>query len=162
MKRLEITLERSERRAQIVRDRIRKCFELLNRGLELPRPFVHAALEILIQPAHFVLGPLPQRVDAVQRVLVFERIREELAQNKTVHAAVDSGFQHAMPAIVDSNLTTVLTALFLFQFGTGPVQGFAVTLIIGILASFLSAVFVTRTFFLIWIQRRPTAAALPI
>ena len=99
-------------------------------------------------------------VDA--NVLVFERIREELAQNKTVPAAVDAGFQHAMPAIVDSNLTTVLTALFLFQFGTGPVQGFAITLIIGILASFLSAVYVTRTFFLIWIQRRPAAAALPI
>ncbi|MBI2402229.1 MAG: protein translocase subunit SecD [Gemmatimonadetes bacterium] len=99
-------------------------------------------------------------VDA--NVLVFERMREELAQNKTVHAAVDGGFQHAMPAIVDSNLTTVLTALFLFQFGTGPVKGFAITLIMGILASFLSAVFVTRTFFLIWIQRRPALKELPI
>ena len=67
-----------------------------------------------------------------------------------------------MPAIVDSNLTTVLTALFLFQFGTGPVKGFAITLIIGILASFLSAVFLTRTFFLIWIQRRPTLKEFPI
>jgi preprotein translocase subunit SecD len=95
-------------------------------------------------------------------VLVFERIREELAQNKTVRAAVDAGFLHAMPAIVDSNLTTVLTALFLFQFGTGPVKGFAVTLILGIMASFLSAVFVTRTFFLIWIQQRAATKALPI
>jgi preprotein translocase subunit SecD len=99
-------------------------------------------------------------VDA--NVLVFERIREELAQNKTVRAAVDGGFLHAMPAIVDSNLTTVLTALFLFQFGTGPVKGFAVTLIVGIIASFLSAVFVTRTFMLIWIQRRGGAKELPI
>jgi preprotein translocase subunit SecD len=99
-------------------------------------------------------------VDA--NVLVFERIREELAQNKTVRAAVDAGFLHAMPAIVDSNLTTVLTALFLFQFGTGPVKGFAVTLIVGIIASFLSAVFVTRTFFLLWIQRRAAAKELPI
>jgi len=99
-------------------------------------------------------------VDA--NVLVFERIREELAQGKTVHAAVDGGFQHAMPAIVDSNLTTVLTALFLFQFGTGPVKGFASTLIIGIMASFLSAVFVTRTFFLVWLHRRPGLAELPI
>jgi len=99
-------------------------------------------------------------VDA--NVLVFERIREELAQNKTIRAAVDGGFQHAMPAIVDSNLTTVLTALFLFQFGTGPVKGFAITLIIGILSSFLSAVFVTRTFFLIWIQRRPTLKEFPL
>lgn len=109
--------------------------------------------------AGFILS-VGMAVDA--NVLVFERIREELAQNKTVRAAVDAGFDHAMPAIVDSNLTTVLTALFLFQFGTGPVRGFASTLIIGILASFLSAVFVTRTFFLIWIQRRPAAKELPI
>jgi len=99
-------------------------------------------------------------VDA--NVLIFERIREELAHNKTVRAAVDAGFQHAMPAIVDSNLSTVLTALFLFQFGTGPVKGFAVTLVLGILASFVSAVFVTRTLFLIWIYRRPTMKELPI
>jgi preprotein translocase subunit SecD len=57
-----------------------------------------------------------------------------------------------MPAIIDSNITTVLTALFLFQFGTGPVKGFAITLIVGIFASFLTAVFVTRTLFLIWLQ----------
>jgi preprotein translocase subunit SecD len=91
-------------------------------------------------------------VDA--NVLIFERIREELKAGKTARVATDLGFQHAMPAIVDSNLTTVLTALFLFQFGTGPVKGFAVTLIIGILASFITAVFVTKTFFLIWLARR--------
>jgi preprotein translocase subunit SecD len=56
----------------------------------------------------------------------------------------------------------VLTALFLFQFGTGPVKGFASTLIIGIMASFLSAVFVTRTFFLVWLHRRPGLTELPI
>jgi preprotein translocase subunit SecD len=99
-------------------------------------------------------------VDA--NVLIFERIREELRRNKTVRMAVDAGFQHAMPAIVDSNLTTVLTALFLFQFGTGPVKGFAVTLTVGILASFVSAVFVTRTLFLIWVHNRPAAKELPI
>jgi preprotein translocase subunit SecD len=99
-------------------------------------------------------------VDA--NVLINERIREELAHNKTIRAAVDAGFQHAMPAIVDSNLSTILTALFLFQFGTGPVKGFAITLVLGILASFLSAVFVTRTFFLIWIHRRPAMKELPI
>jgi preprotein translocase subunit SecD len=109
--------------------------------------------------AGFILS-IGMAVDA--NVLVFERIREELGQGKTVRAAVDGGFQHAMPAIVDSNLTTVLTALFLFQFGTGPVKGFAVTLIIGILASFVSAIFATRTFFLMWIQRRAAGKELPI
>ncbi|MFQ6046701.1 MAG: protein translocase subunit SecD [Gemmatimonadales bacterium] len=99
-------------------------------------------------------------VDA--NVLIFERIREELAQSKTVRTAVDSGFQHAMSAIVDSNITTVLTALFLFQFGTGPVRGFAVTLIVGILASFITAVFVTRTMFLTWLQLRPAVKELSI
>jgi len=109
--------------------------------------------------AGFVLS-IGMAVDA--NVLIFERIREELKANKTHRAAVDAGFEHAMPAIVDSNLTTVLTALFLFQFGTGPVKGFAVTLILGILASFLSAVFVTKTFFLIWLERRTMTKELAI
>jgi preprotein translocase subunit SecD len=99
-------------------------------------------------------------VDA--NVLIFERIREELAAGKTVRLAVDEGFRHAMSAIIDSNVTTVLTALFLFQFGTGPVKGFAVTLILGIAASMITAIFVTRTLFLIWLDRKPTMATLSI
>jgi preprotein translocase subunit SecD len=99
-------------------------------------------------------------VDA--NVLIFERIREELAAGKTVRLAVDEGFTHAMSAIIDSNVTTMLTALFLFQFGTGPVKGFAVTLILGIAASMVSAIFVTRTLFLIWLDRKPTMATLSI
>jgi preprotein translocase subunit SecD len=99
-------------------------------------------------------------VDA--NVLIFERIREELLHGKTVRLAVDEGFKHAMNAIIDSNVSTVLTALFLFQFGTGPVKGFAVTLIMGIVASMVTAVFVTRTFFMIWLQRRPTMTTLSI
>jgi preprotein translocase subunit SecD len=99
-------------------------------------------------------------VDA--NVLIFERIREELLHGKTVRLAIDEGFKHAMNAIIDSNVSTVLTALFLFQFGTGPVKGFAVTLIMGIIASMVTAVFVTRTFFMIWLQRRPTMATLSI
>ena len=99
-------------------------------------------------------------VDA--NVLIFERIREELLHGKTVRLSVDEGFKHAMNAIIDSNVSTVLTALFLFQFGTGPVKGFAVTLIMGIIASMVTAVFVTRTFFMIWLQRRPTMATLSI
>jgi len=99
-------------------------------------------------------------VDA--NVLIFERIREELAAGKTVALAVDEGFTHAMSAIVDSNVTTVLTGLFLFQFGTGPVQGFAVTLILGIIASMISAIFVTRTLFILWLNRKPAMATLSI
>jgi preprotein translocase subunit SecD len=109
--------------------------------------------------AGFVLS-LGLAVDA--NVLIFERIREELKLGKTGRAAVDAGFQHAMPAILDANITTVITAAFLFQFGTGPVKGFAVTLIIGIVASLVTAVFVTRTFFLIWLQRRGAAEGLSI
>jgi preprotein translocase subunit SecD len=99
-------------------------------------------------------------VDA--NVLIFERIREELLHGKTVRLAVDEGFKHAMNAIIDSNVSTVLTALFLFQFGTGPVKGFAVTLIMGIIASMITAVFVTRTFFMIWLQQRPAMSTLSI
>jgi preprotein translocase subunit SecD len=99
-------------------------------------------------------------VDA--NVLIFERIREELAAGKTVALAIDEGFSHAMSAIVDSNVTTVLTGLFLFQFGTGPVKGFAVTLVLGVLASMVSAIFVTRTLFILWLNRKPTMATLSI
>lgn len=99
-------------------------------------------------------------VDA--NVLIFERIREELAGGKTPRTGVDSGFQQALSAIIDSNLTTLITALILYQFGTGPVKGFAVTLSIGIVASFFSAVFVVRTFMLIWLETRPPSAELSI
>ncbi|HEY3011523.1 MAG TPA: protein translocase subunit SecD [Gemmatimonadales bacterium] len=99
-------------------------------------------------------------VDA--NVLIFERIREELLHGKTVRLAIDEGFKHAMNAIVDSNVSAVLTALFLFQFGTGPVKGFAVTLIMGIIASMITAIFVTRTFFMIWLNRRPALTTLSI
>ena len=109
--------------------------------------------------AGFVLS-LGLAVDA--NVLIFERIREELRMDKTPRSAVDAGFQNAMPAIIDANVTTVLTAAFLFQFGTQAVRGFAVTLIIGIVASLITAVFVTRTFFLIWLQRRTVTQELSI
>ncbi len=99
-------------------------------------------------------------VDA--NVLIFERIREELALGKTVRLAIDEGFGHAMSAIVDSNVSTILTATFLFQFGTGPVKGFAVTLIMGIIASMVTAIFVTRTFFMIWLDRKPDMTSLSI
>ena len=99
-------------------------------------------------------------VDA--NVLIFERIREELAAGKTVPLAIDEGFRHAMSAIIDSNVTTVLTGLFLFQFGTGPVKGFAVTLVLGVLASMISAIFITRTLFILWLNRKPAMTTLSI
>jgi preprotein translocase subunit SecD len=98
---------------------------------------------------------LGMAVDA--NVLIFERIREELLAGRSTRAAVDEGFKHAMSAIVDSNLTTLITALILYQIGTGPVRGFAVTLSVGIVASFFTAVYITRTFFLLYLEsRRPT------
>ncbi|MEA2725417.1 MAG: SecD/SecF fusion protein [Gemmatimonadales bacterium] len=95
-------------------------------------------------------------------VLIFERMREELIHGKSVRLAMDEGFRHAMNAIVDSNVCMILTALFLFQFGTGPVKGFAVTLILGIIASMITSIFVTRTFFMIWLHRRPAMSTLSI
>ena len=89
-------------------------------------------------------------VDA--NVLIFERIREELAQRRAPRTAVDEGFGNALSAIVDANITTLITGLILFQFGTGPVRGFAVTLCMGIVASFFSALYVTRTLFLVYLS----------
>jgi len=80
-------------------------------------------------------------------VLIYERIREEMATGKTVKASVDSGFKRANSAIIDSNLTTFITGIILYQFGTGPVQGFALTLMIGIVASLFSALVVARLIF---------------
>ena len=95
-------------------------------------------------------------------VLIFERMREELAAGKTVRLAVDEGFKNAMSAIIDSNVTTLLTGFILWVVGTGPVQGFAVTLVVGIFASMITAIFATRTLFMIWLQRRPAMSTLSI
>ena len=80
-------------------------------------------------------------------VLIYERIREELATGKTVKASIDSGFKRANSAIIDSNLTTFITGIILYQFGTGPIQGFALTLMIGIVASLFSALVIARLIF---------------
>ncbi|MFA6862757.1 MAG: protein translocase subunit SecDF [Dysgonamonadaceae bacterium] len=85
---------------------------------------------------------LGMAVDA--NVLINERIKEELASGKTLRKAVEDGYKNAFSAIFDSNLTTVITAIVLVYFGTGPIKGFAITLIIGISSSFLTAVFLTR------------------
>jgi preprotein translocase subunit SecD len=99
-------------------------------------------------------------VDA--NVLIFERIREELILGRATRTAVDEGFAHALSAIVDANLTTLITALILFNFGTGPVRGFAVTLSIGIVASFFSAIYVTRTFFLVYLNGKKASDPISI
>ena len=91
-------------------------------------------------------------VDA--NVLIFERIREELRAGRTVRSAIDQGFDKAFSSIIDTHLTTLISALFLFQFGTGPVRGFAVTLSVGLLASLYTAVFVSRWLFDFVLSRR--------
>jgi len=101
--------------------------------------------------AGFILT-IGMAVDA--NVLIFERIREELREGKSVRTAVSSGFRKAWRTILDANLTTLIAALFLLQFGTGPVKGFAVTLSVGVLASMFTAVFVSRTIFEALIFRR--------
>lgn len=92
-----------------------------------------------------IILTLGMAVDA--NVLIFERIREELRQGKAVRSAVDAGFERAFSAILDSNVTTLIAAVVLFQFGSGPVKGFAVTLSIGLLASMFTAVFVSRVIY---------------
>ena len=99
-------------------------------------------------------------VDA--NVLIFERIREELILGRATRTAVEEGFAHALSAIVDANMTTLFTALILFQFGTGPVRGFALTLSIGIVASFFSALYVTKTFFLIYLSGKKASDPISI
>ena len=95
-------------------------------------------------------------------VLVFERIREELRAGKTPVSAVEAGFSKAILTIVDSNVTTVIAAFFLFLFGTGPVKGFAVTLTIGLAANMFTAVFVSRFMFDFLLTRQPRQAAISI
>ncbi len=92
-----------------------------------------------------IILTLAVAVDA--NVLIYERVREEMSTGKTLRAAIDAGYSKALSAIIDSNLTTFITGLILFQFGSGPVQGFALTLIIGIGASMFSAIFITRVIF---------------
>lgn len=95
-------------------------------------------------------------------VLIFERIREELRGGKAVSAAVDIGFKKAFITIIDTHVTTVVSCAFLFMFGTGPVRGFAVTLVIGLVANLFTAVFVSRWLFDWGLFRRRDTAAISI
>jgi len=95
-------------------------------------------------------------------VLIFERIREELHAGKAAAAAVDQGFAHAWLTIIDTHVTTMVSAAILFLFGTGPVRGFAVTLIFGLFANLFTAVFVSRVIFDAILRRKPAGAVLSI
>jgi preprotein translocase subunit SecD len=90
-------------------------------------------------------------VDA--NVLIFERIKEELREKKSVFVAVEQGFNQAFRTITDSNITALIVAFFLYVFGNGPVKGFAVTLSIGIIASMFSAIILTRMLIAIWLKK---------
>jgi preprotein translocase subunit SecD len=109
--------------------------------------------------AGFVLS-VGMAVDA--NILIFERIREELRNGMSPHAAINAGFDKAFSAIADSNITTLIAGIVLFTFGTGPVRGFAVTLCLGILTSLFTAILGSRAMIhLIWGRRRKLDA-LPI
>lgn len=119
--------------------------------------FFHATLTL--PGVAGIILTMGMAVDA--NVLIFERIREELRSGKTVRASIDAGYDRAFWTIFDANLTTFLTALVLYQFGTGPIRGFAVTLSIGILASMFTAIVVTRLIF-DFFTRRKTLSRLSI
>lgn len=86
-------------------------------------------------------------------ILIYERIREEMARGKALKSAVQLGYEKAFTAIIDTHITTLMTGAILFIFGSGPVRGFAVTLMIGILATLFTAVFVTKTVFMVMLER---------
>ena len=93
-------------------------------------------------------------VDA--NVLVFERIREELATHKSLRASIDAGYDKAFSAIFDSNITTLFSGIVLYQFGSGPIQGFALTLMMGVTANLFTAIVITRVVFDTLVDRGTT------
>jgi preprotein translocase subunit SecD len=95
-------------------------------------------------------------------VLIFERIREELRTGKTVASAIDQGFARAFVTIIDTHVTTIISSLFLFVFGTGPLRGFAVTLVLGLVINLFSAVYVSRTIFMWELSRKRKLESLSI
>jgi preprotein translocase subunit SecD len=109
--------------------------------------------------AGLILG-IGMAVDS--NVLIFERIREEWRAGKTVPQAVDLGFDRAFITIIDTHVTTIISSLLLFIFGTGPIRGFAITLILGLLINLFSAVFVSRTIFIWLLSRKQRVESLSI
>ena len=95
-------------------------------------------------------------------VLIFERIREELRSGKTIPSAIEQGFARAFVTIIDTHVTTIISSLFLFVFGTGPLRGFAVTLVLGLVINLFSAVYVSRTIFMWELSRKRKLESLSI
>jgi preprotein translocase subunit SecD len=123
---------------------------LLNMVLMMAALILFGATLTLPGIAGFILT-IGMAVDS--NVLIFERIREELRSGKTVPSAIDHGFGRAFITIIDTHVTTIVSSLFLFVFGTGPIRGFAVTLVLGLLVNLFSAVYVSRTIFM-WLMSR--------
>src|SRR3954452_4988435 len=92
-------------------------------------------------------------------VLIFERIKEELAGGKGARAAINASFDRVFLTLLDTHVTSLIAAAFLFQFGTGPIRGFATTLFFGLIANVFTAVFVSRTMFEFILSRKPAATA---
>ena len=91
-------------------------------------------------------------VDA--NILIFERIREEMRGGKTVRAAIDTGFSKVIWTILDTNITTLISAVILFQFGTGPIRGFAITITVGLIANMFTAIYVSHRLFELMLGNR--------
>ena len=109
--------------------------------------------------AGLILG-IGMAVDS--NVLIFERMREELRAGKDVPSAISLGFDRAFITIIDTHITTILSSVILYLYGSGPIRGFAVTLILGLLINLFSAVFVSRTIFMWLLQRNPNMQKLSI
>jgi preprotein translocase subunit SecD len=90
---------------------------------------------------------LTMGISVDSNVLIFERIREEMATGKTIRASIDAGYDRALLTIIDSHVTTLITAAILFIFGSGPVKGFAVSLFLGVLISLYTALIITKAIF---------------
>jgi preprotein translocase subunit SecD len=125
---------------------------ILNMLLTLAALIVFDSTLTLPGIAGFILG-IGMAVDS--NVLIFERMREELKAGQSVAKAVQVGFDKAFVTIIDSHVTTILSAVILYLYGSGPIRGFAVTLILGLLINLFSAVFVSRTIYMWILSRNP-------
>jgi preprotein translocase subunit SecD len=132
---------------------------LLNMLLTLAALVMFGSTLTLPGIAGLILG-IGMAVDS--NVLIFERIREELRAGKSVSEAVSLGFDRAFVTIIDTHITTILSSVILYLYGSGPIRGFAVTLILGLLINLFSAVFVSRTIFMWILNRNPNMQKLSI
>ena len=132
---------------------------LLNMLLTLAGLIVLDSTLTLPGIAGLILG-IGMAVDS--NVLIFERMREELRAGKSVAKSIEQGFDRAFITIVDTHITTILSSVILYMYGSGPIRGFAVTLILGLLINLFSAVFVSRTIFMWLLERNPNMKKLSI